>query len=382
MFDNYFIFFILRLTVVLLGIIIGNKVARVDSKKYWFAAIPFILVFALNEGLRFGRGVDYNGYFFKYQDILLDDKGYRTISDPVFVGLCHFNDMIGLPYQGLIFILSLFLIIAGSLFLKEVKDSMAYAFPLFFLFSFPAENLIRWFFAFSFLIISSFYYNNNKFKSAIIFVLLALGSHIGIIIPAVLCFFLKYYKKPIFDLKTSILLYIGLWSLFSTDVMIGLAKYINFSSSFVSDYYSGYIDNADVWLTGNGLGEKAINYGIGLALPDIITLIMTYYVVRKRPQLTYYANIYIVGALLSAAIYRLEIGYRISVAMKIYQVMFLAVAFKDLLFCKLHKNWILKLGCWILIINIIRVYFIYIYTSYSANEILYIWDSNGKDVLL
>lgn len=382
MFDNYFTFFILRVAVVLLGFIIGNNVAKVDSKKYWLAVIPFIFVFALNEGLRFGRGIDYNGYFFKYQDILLGDKGLRTISDPVFVGLCHFNGMLGLPYQGLIFILSLFLIIAGSLLLKEVKDSMAYAFPLFFLFSFPAENLIRWFFAFSFLIISSYYYNNDKFKYALIFILLALGSHMGMIIPAILCFFLKFFKKPIFGLKTSILLYIGLWSLFSTDVMIGLVRYINYSSSFVSDYYSGYIDNADVWLTGNGLGKQAINYGIGLALPDILTLIMTYYVVRKRPQLTYYANIYIVGVLLSAAIYRIEIGYRISVAMVIYQVMFLAVAFKDMLFCKLHKNWLLKLGCWILIFNIIRIYFVYIYTSSSENEILYIWNSYGRDVLL
>ena len=137
-----------------------------------------------------------------------------------------------------------------------------------------------------------------------------------------------------------------------------------------------------MWLTGNGLGEQAINYGIGLALPDILTLIMTYYVVRKRPQLTYYANIYIVGVLLSAAIYRIEIGYRISVAMVIYQVMFLAVAFKDLLFCKLHMNWLLKLGCWILIFNIIRIYFVNIYTSLSENEILYIWNSYGRDVLL
>lgn len=382
MLDNYFTFFVLRLTVVLFGIIIGNKVAKVTPTKYWLSVFPFILIFSFNEGLRFGRGVDYNGYFFKYYDILLGDKGLINISDPVFVGLCHLNDIVGMPYQGLIFFLSFFLVVAGSFLLREVKDSMAYAFPLFFLFSFPAENLIRWFFAFSFLMISSYFYNNSNYKKAIIFAALALGSHMGIIIPAFFCFSLKYLKKPIFSLKTSVLLYIGLWTLFTTDAMLGLVKYINYSSIFVSDYYSGYIDNADVWLTGNGLGEKAINYGIGLALPDIITLILTYYVVRKRPQLTYYANIYIVGALLSAAIYRVEIGYRISVAMKIYQVMFLAVAFKDLLFCKLHKNWILKLGCWILIINIIRVYFIYIYTSYSANEILYIWDSNGKDVLL
>lgn len=382
MLDNYFTFFVLRLTVVLLGIIIGNKVAKVTPTKYWLSVFPFILIFSFNEGLRFGRGVDYNGYFFKYYDILLGDKGLINISDPVFVGLCHLNDIVGMPYQGLIFFLSFFLVVAGSFLLREVKDSMAYAFPLFFLFSFPAENLIRWFFAFSFLMISSYFYNNSNYKKAIIFAALALGSHMGIIIPAFFCFSLKYLKKPIFSLKTSVLLYIGLWTLFTTDAMLGLVKYINYSSIFVSDYYYGYIDNADVWLTGNGLGEKAINYGIGLALPDIITLILTYYVVRKRPQLTYYANIYIVGALLSAAIYRVEIGYRISVAMKIYQVMFLAVAFKDLLFCKLHKNWILKLGCWILIINIIRVYFLYIYTSYSANEILYIWDSNGKDVLL
>lgn len=68
MLNNYFTFFVLRLTVVLLGIIIGNKVAKVTPTKYWLSVFPFILIFSFNEGLRFGRGVDYNGYFFKYYD--------------------------------------------------------------------------------------------------------------------------------------------------------------------------------------------------------------------------------------------------------------------------------------------------------------------------
>lgn len=125
---EFYTLFFLRLLVVIIGFTIGKRVSATTQKNYFLCVLPFILAFALNEGLRFGRGVDYNGYYFKYLSILDSETGDRIISDPVFVTLCHLNDLIGLPYQGLVFIFSLILAISGVILLKDNKNVLLYAF--------------------------------------------------------------------------------------------------------------------------------------------------------------------------------------------------------------------------------------------------------------
>ena len=377
---EFYTLFFLRLLVVIIGFTIGKRVSATTQKNYFLCVLPFILAFALNEGLRFGRGVDYNGYYFKYISILNGETGDRIISDPVFVTLCHLNDFIGLPYQGLVFIFSLILAISGVILLKDNKNVLLYAFPLFFLYSMPAENLMRWYLAFSFLIIAVYYYNKSNLKPAFVFALLAIGSHLAISLIAILLFLIKQLKRPLFNPYLSIGIYLVLWLLFSTDMMLGLVGYIN-KISFLSDYYSGYISNADVWLTGTGLGDKAQNFGIGLALPDILTIFLAYKVMKKHPNTTYFGNIYIVGALLAAALMRIELGYRITVVLKLFQCVVLAYAFKDYLFTRKQSEVMMKLASWIIVLNIIRVYFVFIFTDMGIDEVLYIWDSNGKSVL-
>lgn len=108
----------------------------------------------------------------------------------------------------------------------------------------------------------------------------AIGSHLAISLIVILLFLIKQIKRPLLNPYISIGIYLVLWLLFSTDMMLGLVGYIN-KISFLSDYYSGYISNADVWLTGTGLGDKAQNFGIGLALPDILTIFLAYKVMKN-----------------------------------------------------------------------------------------------------
>ena len=377
---EFYTFFFLRLLVVILGFKIGKKASVAINNNYFLCVLPFIIAFTLNEGLRFGRGVDYNGYYFKYISILAFETGDRIISDPVFVALCHLNNFIGLPYQGLVFMFSLILAISGVSLLRDDKNVLLYAFPLFFLHSMPAENLMRWYLAFSFLLIAVYYYNKKKLKVALIFAVIAIGSHLAIILIAILLFLIKQIKKPLFNLYISIGIYLLLWLLFSTDTMLGLVSYVN-KIGFLSDYYSGYIRNADVWLTGTGQGDEAQNFGIGLALPDILTIFLAYKIMQRHPNVTYFANIYIVGALLAAALMRIELGYRITVVLKLFQCIILAYAFKDFLFTHKRSEIMMKMVSWIIVLNIIRVYFIFIFTDMAIDEVLYIWDSNYKSIL-
>ena len=377
---EYLIFFLLRLLVVLCGYIIGKKVSRMSHKNYFLCVLPFILIFTLNEGLRFGRGVDYNNYYYKYLSVLKGDDGYRTISDPVFVAFCHINDFLGLPYQGLVCMLSLMLVIACVILLKDIPNVLSYAFPLFFLYSLPAENLMRWYLAFSFLLIAVYYYNKNNLKTAFVFVVFGVGSHMAILLIAILLLLIKQIRRPLFNQYISIGIYLCLWLLFSTDMMLGLVGSIN-NISFLSDYYAGYIDNADVWLTGTGMGEKAQNFGIGLALPDILTIFLAYKVMQKHSNAIYFCNIYIIGTLLASALMRIELGYRIAIVLKLFQCVVLAYALKDYLFTRKQSEAMMKIASWIIVLNIIRVYFILIFVDMGIDEILYIWDSNGRNVL-
>ena len=313
--------------------------------------------------------------------ILSGEESIRSISDPIFVLLCHINNCLGLTYQGLIFILSAILIISAATFLKDCKEVLYYAFPLFFLFSLPAENLIRWFLAFSFLLLSVYHYNQKNIKKTIFFLVLVVGSHMGMLIVALIIIGVTFFKRPIFSWKISVSIYIFLWLFFSTDYMVELAKYTNHFSFIASDYYAGYIENAEIWLSGTGMGDKAQNFGLGLAIPDILTIYLAYKVVYKRPQLTFYTNIYLIGVLLSAALLRLEIGYRISIVLTLFQSVVLAYAFKDYLFSKRHCDTLNKIFCWILVLNLVRSYFVLVFTEMEVNQLLYIWDSNGRVVL-
>ena len=61
--DTLFIYLLLKVTMLCSGFLCGYKCYQ--KKKFLPCILMFILFFSINEGLRFGRGVDYNGYYFK-----------------------------------------------------------------------------------------------------------------------------------------------------------------------------------------------------------------------------------------------------------------------------------------------------------------------------
>jgi hypothetical protein len=61
---------------------------------------------------------------------------------------------LGIPYQGFILLCSFILITCGVSFLKKHSEVLLYSLPLFFSVSLLAENLIRWFLGFSFVLLA------------------------------------------------------------------------------------------------------------------------------------------------------------------------------------------------------------------------------------
>ena len=134
----------------------GKKIKALPEgirlKKYLKTAMPSIIIYTLNEGLRFGRGIDYNIYAkdFVYntgnQYFENGDLGFR------YIGMLL--QSLGMPFQAFVLLMSFILILSVLIFIRNFKECAPFALPLFLLLFYTAtENLMRWFLGFSFILI-------------------------------------------------------------------------------------------------------------------------------------------------------------------------------------------------------------------------------------
>ena len=239
----------------------GKKIKALPEgirlKKYLKTAMPSIIIYTLNEGLRFGRGIDYNIYAkdFVYntgnQYFENGDLGFR------YIGMLL--QSLGMPFQAFVLLMSFILILSVLIFIRNFKECAPFALPLFLLLFYTAtENLMRWFLGFSFVLIGfSFIVQENKpIKNYIYFTLFSLLSfffHFAIIIIPIIYIVLIRFKRPLLKPVVSISLFVLIALSFQTSIMLSLKEYLNVFS-MLSDKSTFYIDNAEQWLTGGASG--------------------------------------------------------------------------------------------------------------------------------
>lgn len=90
----------LKLLEFAIFLLFGYIISK-SPKHYWKYAIFPIAVFAIVEGLRFGREIDYNEYYFRYINIgqNFNSEDYEFI----FKLICYTCYNIGIPYYLFIF---------------------------------------------------------------------------------------------------------------------------------------------------------------------------------------------------------------------------------------------------------------------------------------
>lgn len=372
--DNMEVFFFIRLFILIITILCGYKYSKCPSNKI-FLLIPIILL-SINEGLRFGRGTDYNIYYFNYIEII---KGYEVRSNEILFNLlCKLNNIIGFQYQGVIFIMSLILYVSAAFFLRRHISVIYLALPLFFLFTLEAENLMRWFTAFSFLLIGISYLEQKKLKLYLFYSFLSCLFHSGIIVVIPFFLLISFINKPIIKPLPACIIYLLIYFFFKTRFMLNFVSYMNIFSGM--EQFSGYVNNADEWLTGtaNYISQKP---NIGTIIIDLIIMKLGYELLRLRKHLIYYYNLCIIGTILSPALYQIEILYRINLLFKLFQFIIVAYSISSFVLKKenFQINSILTL---ILVFNLIRIHIINILIKpYTPNSYLYIWDKMGREYL-
>lgn len=310
--DNFLIPLTYDLFLFLMIVILyfcGKEIAK-TGKVFSRAGLIAIVIFTLNEGLRFGRGIDYNIYGKAYEIVV---SGGTTNRDFVFESLMRLFYNVGIPYQGVIIFQSFIYITAVLFLLVNYREIIAFALPFFVLFSlYYFENLIRWYIGLSFIFLGISQLMTGGKKSY--FVLCGIGCffHIGLLPIPFIIFSLFYIKKTVISPLVSIPVYILCGLFLKSSIMLSFVNYINMLT-FLSERMQSFSNNAEQYLTTGALGISST------AFDNIFTIIFLfvvvwygYYLVKETQNNNYIFtyNLFIVGFMIRPLANQIEIFQR------------------------------------------------------------------------
>lgn len=374
----------INLTFVFLRIIMlyilglgGYYVQKSKENKYWKYLFLPIVVFTLNEGLRWGRGIDYNLYYYTYENLVKwnENSGF----EPLYSLFIRSFVYLQLTWQHFVAFMSLVLIISGCWFMRNYKEVILWALPLFALQVLIAENLMRWFLGFSFILIGIYYLINEKrnVKLFWLFSLMGVLCHYGLILVVPIFYFVSRASKPLFKPMFSIsAILLSVW-LFKGEIMLTLAKIINLFS--LSGRFEGYQQNLDAWLV-KGTSEKGADLDVNVLIMYIVLLYVGYILTNKLgKKYIYVYNLFLIGAL-TYSLRIIEIAYRYSILFSLFDFLVFAYVIQFIIIRKYRVSSWLLIACWIILLNYLRVNLIMPLFNNPYRQ-MYIWDSGGEETL-
>lgn len=391
----------------------GKEIAK-TGKIRSRAGIVAILVYTLNEGLRYGRGIDYNLYGMAFEQI---ETGVDPNWDISFQFVANILISMDIPWQGYVILMSFMFILATIMLLRIYKEVLPYALPLFVLFSNSSvENMVRWYLGFSFILIGlSFLINENKatvdgeqvkqetksdelesFNEDIIkkkwrkaqtkyllFSVFACTFHLALL-PLPIIFYLIYLRKsPLLSPVYALLIYFGVAYSFKTDFMLqftNLANILTMTLGESSERFAGYGDKTEYWLTG-GYADFDQN-----ALPDwqsvlflCAIVLLGYKAIKDADRKYIYAyNLFIVGLCTSPIANQIELIGRFNAPFMFFRAMVLAYAFE---YIYRRKEIEISKALFLLSIIIFLNFGRQLLTApfiVNQEKFLYIWDSDRR----
>lgn len=299
------------------------------------AGFSAIIVYTLNEGLRFGRGIDYNLYGMAYNYLETEndvrwDYGFLAIAKTL-IGL-------GIPWQGYVMLMSCVFIVATIILLKVYKEVLPFALPFFIFYSIDiTENVMRWCMAFSFIMIGlAILLNDTSSQKHIKFFLFsafACTIHLAIAPIPIIFYLLTYRKSPILSPLYVIALYFFIAFTFQTDFMLRFVDIAN-RLSMISERFEGYGNRAEYWLTGGFAGTT-----MHTSLPSILeiifyctTVILGYTAVKNAERRYIYAyNLFVIGLLINPIGLQIELVLRYDKIFLFFQAIVLACIIDNVL---------------------------------------------------
>ena len=371
-----FIYSLLYLLTMFFLYISGKYIAE-ERMPYWSAALIGIIAYTFDEGLRFGRGIDYNLYYELNKEIV---SGSNDTYEYLFVQFLKGNAAIGGSWQVAVFIMSLFFIFSVYVFMQDFKKVSPYALPLVIPVFFVAENLMRWFFSFSFVLIGMHFLFKGKLLDKFIYwglCIIAILVHKAMIPIAFLFFMLRYQKKAICSFPVALALFLFLSTFFSTEYMISFIDLFQ-ALSFLART-ENYANNAEYWLSG-GYGGNEVKLSISIVFFMIVSLYIAYrYEKLYSPKYMLLFNLFILGFIFYPFYRRIELFARYGYLLTCFSIIFTGVAFRLHCINKIRIPYALILVFILSVANLMRTHIV---PSFSNPKCyLFVWDKKGKEYI-
>lgn len=360
--------------VVLIAILIYSRKLSNRKTSYWKTAIIPILLFALEEGLRWGRDGDWWGYRDTYY---LLANGYDVNNELLFKFFWKFLSSIGLDYSFAVFFASALFIYSLFFLLKDSRKVLAFALPLFVIWLSPlAIQLIRWFMGLSVCFIALRFLLDGAFKKAYIFLGLSFFIHTFTGVLFVPCFILFHFysTKELLKPQKVILLSIVLVIFANLSFMEHFFSLLSIFGD--SSRYGGYVEHADEWFATSGSADyqrKSTFSYLAVMLPFYIILYYFYKIKDAIPYSYLIINILIINIMLRSISSGSEIVQRIAT---IYDFGFLFASAMVLYRWRKFKNQLLLM---VVIATFLFKTYVFIKPYKSDLLMMYVWDSNKID---
>lgn len=363
-----------HLLLVIILFIFSSRLSKVSPKLFWNIAFVPLLAFTLEEGLRWGREIDWCVYYTVYKDI---NANVNTGHEPLFTLIWWIFGRLGAEYYVVIAFCSFLLAFSIFFFFKPYKEINKIAIPLAFLMvASNATNLIRWFMGVSFLLISLRYYLDSKQVKSLIFAIATCCTHIGLIIVLPLLWFLLRKKTRLLKPKTAIIISIILVLVFDRRFFSNFAfifDWFNFYSRF-----AGYQDSAAEWLSGEASAKGVENYVVYdillVSLPLFFFIYYGYKAIANNKEFIPLWNAMVIGIYLKNMSRGLELIGRYSY---VFDIILCINGSYALLYVinKRDKELLDYLGIVVMGAFVLKKIYAFCISNYDAPELMqYVWD--------
>lgn len=339
-----------------------------------------IVIYTLNEGLRFGRGIDYNLYGMAYEDM---EKGGDNTWDFMFKTIAEILIGLGVSWQGYVVLMSFVFIVATICLLRNYNDVLPFALPLFVLFSIPAtENQVRWYFGFSFILIGLGFLLGGGRKRKTLFLLFSVFActfHLALAPIPMIFYIITLLRSPILKPLPTLIVYFVIAFFFSTEFMLQFVELVN-RLSMLSEHFEAYGDKAEYWLTG-GFADT----GSRSAFPNILELvflcsliILGYQVIHKGGWRHIYAyNLFVIGLLVNPIANQIELVGRYDQTFFFFRAVVLACILE---YAYRQKSVVIHKATLVISLFVFLSLGKVFFQPFRRSEefYLYVWNRNGK----
>lgn len=376
-----FVFFVLKWVEFLVLFISGKALETTKTRKdYWRIAVVPIIIFALVEGLRWGRLIDWNNAVVEYNEL----SSFITesqISNPLYTIILYTLKCLGFSYPFFVVLQCGFLMYSALFLLQDYKKYSRWILPCLIIAFINNENFIRFYFAQSFLFIAIYYYLHHSLKKFFLFSVLTGLTHFAQIPILLVILFSKYLNNWQFPRIVGIVLLLG--AIFIADIsqmtfLVIASDYVVSLFGMGSEYalLSRLNSMSDI-ISGTAFGTEgrlfvaSIFNKIGNALIYIPVIWMAPSCIKKDKFANLIYNMTVLNIIITPVLGQAELLHRFPMSFNIFVVMSFAAVVAN----NIHRN----KTCLLVFMMLFFYFYSFLNAPFVREDYMmyFLWDSNG-----